>query len=364
MPSGQYYHSTGEPIVPIKKLRNRQLRNMTLLSAAKSINHQIRIIFLIIGWTLISTGMLRAADPGSAYLPDNLISDQKPGSILFFNVYTSDATDSREQNAKFSVTNTSPTKGVAIHIFFVDGMSGSPADFIFCLTPSQTISFEAVELDPNTEGYIVVIATDSNGAPIVHNSLIGDVFVKFSSGHRAGLGALAVAARQVPTVPATDAAVNLDFDGVSYDRLPLTLAVDNVPSRINNNDTVVFINRPVGDLTNGVGEIGHLFGLLFNDTENAYSFGHYSSRCQTRLTFNGNTPRTAPRFTTVVPDGRSGWVRLYSVSNTPIIGAFLNYNSGSSSVPNAFSGGRNLHILTTTTAQMTIPVYPTRCSIG
>jgi len=349
-----------EQIDQLYKMRNRQLRNLPDRTASKWLTYLI----LLIACSLLPTVVVRGADPGTPYLPDDLVSDHKPGSILFFNVYTSDATDSKEQNAKFAITNTSPTVGVAVHIFFVDGMSGSPADFIFCLTPSQTISFESVELDPNTEGYIIVIATNADGAPIVHNHLIGDVYVKFSSGHRAGLGALAVAARNVPTVLATDSAVDIEFNGVSFDKLPLTLAVDNIPSRINNNDTMVFINRPAGDLTNGVGEIGHLFGLLFNDTENAYSFGLYSSRCQTRLTFNSNSPRTVPRFTSVVPDGRSGWVRLYSVSNTAIIGAFLNYNSGSTSVPNAFSGGRNLHILTTTPARMTVPVYPTRCANG
>ena len=212
-----------EQIDQLYKMRNRQLRNLPDRTASKWLTYLI----LLIACSLLPTVVVRGADPGTPYLPDDLVSDHKPGSILFFNVYTSDATDSKEQNAKFAITNTSPTVGVAVHIFFVDGMSGSPADFIFCLTPSQTISFESVELDPNTEGYIIVIATNADGAPIVHNHLIGDVYVKFSSGHRAGLGALAVAARNVPTVLATDSAVDIDFNGVSFDKLPLTLAVND-----------------------------------------------------------------------------------------------------------------------------------------
>lgn len=338
-------------------MTNRQLRNNLTTRSSHAIS-----TFVILVLTLLALGSeVRAADPGLAYPPDGLASDQKPGSVLFFNVYTSDATDSISQNTKFAITNTSPTRAVAIHLFFVDGTSGSPADFIFCLTPNQTISFDSVELDPNTEGYIVAIAVNADGAPIVHNHLIGDAYVKFNSGHRAGLGAVAVAALAAPAVTPSTVMVDLNFDGTSYEQMPAVLAADNIPSRINNNDTMIFINRPGGDLAVGAPEIGHLFGLLYNDTENAYSFGISSSRCQTRINFTSTTPRTVPRFTTVVPDGRTGWVRLYSASTHALLGAMFNYNSGSRGVPNAFTGGHNLHSLRRTSMTMSVPVYPTNC---
>lgn len=338
-------------------MTNRKLRNNLTTRSSHAIS-----TFVILILTLLALGSeVRAADPGLAYPPDGLASDQKPGSVLFFNVYTSDATDSISQNTKFAITNTSPTRAVAIHLFFVDGTSGSPADFIFCLTPNQTISFDSVELDPNTEGYIVAIAVNADGAPIVHNHLIGDAYVKFNSGHRAGLGAVAVAALAAPAVTPSTVMVDLNFDGTSYEQMPAVLAADNIPSRINNNDTMIFINRPGGDLAVGAPEIGHLFGLLYNDTENAYSFGISSSRCQTRINFTSTTPRTVPRFTMVVPDGRTGWVRLYSASTYALLGAMFNYNSGSRGVPNAFTGGHNLHSLRRTSMTMSVPVYPTNC---
>ncbi|MFN7829004.1 MAG: hypothetical protein ACK5RR_13660, partial [Acidobacteriota bacterium] len=66
-----------------------------------------------------------------------------------------------------------------------------------------------------------------------------------------------------------------------------------------------------------------------------------------------NYPRTAPRYDAVIPAGRTGWMKLWSVSDAAMTGALIN----SSTI--GFSGGHNLHALTTTsTATLTIPVFP------
>lgn len=313
-------------------------------------------------FSFFAGGAVFGADPGVVAETGEVVSDQKLGSILFFNVYTSDATDVDNQNTKFAITNSAHSSSVSIRVFLIDSLSGAAASFNFCLTQNQTISFQSVDLDPNTEGYAIVVACDQNGAPIVYNHLIGDSYVKFSSGHHAGLGAIGVGSKSVPAVQSTDSQIEIEFNGSSYDRMPLTLAVDNIPSRINNNDTIVFINRVGVDLVNGVGEVGNLFGLLYNDAELAHSFGFYSPRCQFRMSFSANSPRTTPRFTTIVPDGRSGWLRVYSIQGRGIIGAMLNFNSGTFGVPMAFSGGHNLHVLTTTTGRITLPIIPSGCS--
>lgn len=318
-------------------------------------------LLILLAALFLVTQVGLAADPGQAYSPDNAASDQKAGSVLFFNIYTSDATSPTTQNTKFSITNTSPSEAVAVHLFFVDGVSCSPADFIVCLTPSQTISYDTADLDPNTEGYIVAVAVDGNGLPKKHNYLIGQEFVKFASGHQAGLGAIAVASNWVQQLDETAVMADLLFDRDMYEQLPAVLAIDNIPSRVSNNDTMVIINRPSGDLALGANSIGSIFGLLYNDTENAYSFNLSSSRCQYRFSFNNTTPRTAPRFTTVVPDGRTGWVKFYSVSGAPLIGAMINYNSSSGGVPTAYTGGHNLHQLRLTNATLRIPIYPASC---
>lgn len=302
-----------------------------------------------------------AADPGAPYLPDLAPSDQKAGSVLIYNLYTSDLTSPATHNTRISVTNTSATIPVAVHLFFVDGVSRSIADFVICLTPNQTISYETVELDPSTEGYILAVAVDLNGLPIIHNFLIGDAYVKYGSGHQACLSAMGVAARAMPSVPSLSVMVDLAFDDVHYEQLPAVLAIDNIPSRINNNDTMVVINRLSGDLSLGMSELGAVFGLLYNDVESSHSYNVSSPRSQLRYQMTNLMPRTTPRFTTVIPDGRTGWSRLYAVPTAAISGVVLIHHPGSLGAPNAFTGGHNLHHLARISTTISMPVYPINC---
>jgi hypothetical protein len=302
-----------------------------------------------------------AADPGAPYQPDQASSDQKAGSVLIYNLYTSDVTSPATHNTRITITNTSAMVPVAVHLFFVDGVSRSIANFAVCLTPNQTISYETVELDPSTEGYIFAVAVDLNGLPIVHNFLIGDMFVKYGSGHQAGLSAMGVAARGMPQMSSLSVSVDLAFDDLQYDQLPAVLAADNIPSRVNNNDTMIVINRLGGDLVLGTSALGAVFGLLYNDVENSHSYTLTSSRTQLRYQMTNLMPRTTPRFTTVIPDGRTGWSKFYSVPTAAISGVVLTYHPGSLGAPNAFTGGHNLHHLTRTSAMFSIPVYPISC---
>src|SRR5678816_1480477 len=69
-----------------------------------------------------------AADPGLVYPPQSDVSDQKAGSVLFYNFYTSGATSGTTQNTRINITNTSSTSAAFVHLFFVDGTSCSIAD--------------------------------------------------------------------------------------------------------------------------------------------------------------------------------------------------------------------------------------------
>lgn len=302
-----------------------------------------------------------AADPGAPYLPDLAPSDQKPGSVLIYNLYTSDVTSPASHNTRLAITNTAAMIPVAVHLFFVDGVSRSIADFVVCLTPNQTISYETAELDPSSEGYILAVAVDLNGLPIVHNFLIGDAYIKYGSGHQAALSAMGVAARTMPQMSSLSIAVDLAFDDIQYDRLPAVLAIDNIPSRVNNNDTMVIINRLGGDMALAASELGAVFGLLYNDVENSHSYTFSSPRTQLRYQMTNLMPRTTPRFTTVISDGRTGWSKFYSVPTAAITGVVLTYHPGSPGAPNAFVGGHNLHHLTRTSTTISIPVYSISC---
>lgn len=305
-----------------------------------------------------------AADPGVPFPADGAVNDQKPGSLLIYNVYSSSATNPGLENTRINITNIANVD-VSVHIYFIDGTSCSPADVFVCLTQNQTASFRASDFDPGTMGYIVAMATDQFGCPIVQNSLIGDLYVKFASGHAANLGAEAVAAdlRGLPACSPDATMATLAFNGTQYDRLPATVAVDNLPSSMDGNDTLLILNRVSGDLAVGADRLGAIFGFLYNDAENPYSFGITSNQCQLKISITNTTPRTTPRFTTVVPAGRSGWMKLYAVTgNTPLLGAVINYNPAASASPTAFSGGHNLHKLTLVpAATISVPIFPANC---
>src|SRR5262252_2808989 len=176
-----------------------------------------------------------AADPGLTYPAASEISDQKAGSVLFFNTYTSSASAPAQENTRINITNTSSTSAAFVHIFFVEGTSCGVADTFVCFTQNQTASFTTSDADPGTRGYIVVMAVDGlTGCPVNFNFLIGDEYVKYASGHAANLGAEAIAA--IAAIPAdcgaSTVATVVNFDGVSYNRLPRVLADDSIPSRL------------------------------------------------------------------------------------------------------------------------------------
>jgi hypothetical protein len=301
--------------------------------------------------------------PGALPLAASPVSDQKAGSVLVYNLYTSGVTDSNAQNTRIAITNTHPGLSAPVHLFFVDGSSCSVADSYICLTPNQTTTFLASDIDPGTTGYVVAIAVDRDGCPRNFNYLIGDEYVKLTSGHAANLGAEAFSALAggLPLCDANTSTAVLNFDGISYNRVPRVLAVDNIPSGVDGNDTQLILNRFGGNLATGAETLGTIFGILYNDTENAQSFS-VSGSCQLRGSLSNNFPRIAPRFENFIPAGRSGWMKLYSQNDIGILGAVINFNPNAGTQANAFNQGHNLHKLTlSATNSLTIPVFPPGC---
>ena len=318
-------------------------------------------LMLILGALALFAAAALAADPGQPFPADSQISSQKAGSVLIYNIYTSSTTSPAAENTRVSITNTSTSRSAYVHLFFIDGASCSPADSILCLTPNQTSSFRASDFDPGTMGYIVAVAIDGNGCPIVNNVLIGDEYVKFSTGHAANLGAEAIAAIKAPDCDNTTVTATLNFNGTEYNALPAVLAADSIPSRVDGNDTMLIINRVSGNMALGADAIGSLFGILYNDAENAYSYQLNSSQCQLKFSMTNTVPRTAPRFTNVIPAGRTGWTKFWSFAGAPLVGAMINFNPAASASSTAFNQGHNLHKLRLATSSISIPVFPGNC---
>ena len=62
-----------------------------------------KAIFALFALLTLSISAL-AADPGAPYPATSEVSDQKAGSILFYNIYTSAASGGNTQNARISLT--------------------------------------------------------------------------------------------------------------------------------------------------------------------------------------------------------------------------------------------------------------------
>jgi hypothetical protein len=311
------------------------------------------------------TANCQAPGPGNPLSAAVAPDDQRAGSVLVYNIYTSGSTSGNTQNTRLSLTNTHTQQSAKVHLFFVDGSSCSVADSYMCLTPNQTTSFLAADFDPGTTGYLVAVAVDTNGCPINFNYLIGDEYVKFASGHAANLGAQSFSALAggLSACDGNSVTAALNFDGVSYSRAPRVLSLSNVGSRADGNDTLLILNRIGGNLGIGASTFGTLFGIFYNDAENALSFS-FGGGCQLRSSLSNNFPRITPRFEQFVPAGRTGWLKLFSQSpiDIGITGAAINFNPNSSTSAGAFNQGHNLHALTlSATNSFTIPVFPPNC---
>lgn len=313
------------------------------------------------------TGNCSTVGPGIAMENSSPPSGGRPGSILIFNVYTS-STNMNLENTRISLTNVETSRSAFVHLFFVDGVTCGVTDAFLCLTVGQTTSFLASDLDPNVTGYILAIAVDSQGCPVNFNYLIGDEYVKFSSGHAANFSAEAVTA--VGNLPAcgANATATLAFDGVQYSALPHTLALDSVASRSDGNDTLLVLNRIGGNLTAGGATLGALSGVLFDDQEMGSTFSLAAGACQFRVVLSNSTPRTNPRIDALIPAGRTGWMKIWptlvdgEAAPAAISGVAINFNLNVRASVKAFNQGHNLHKLTlTAAARLTVPVMPPNC---
>jgi hypothetical protein len=297
-----------------------------------------------------------ASGPGNMPVAAGLPNQQKPGSLLIFNLYTSSVNTSLS-DTQISLTNTNPVSPANVHLFFVDGSSCSVADQIVTLTQNQTVTFRASDVDPGVTGYLIAVAVDQSGCPVVGNYLIGGAVMKFESGHHASLPAIGVSSLSLGTPPCLPNSVTatLAFNGIQYDELPRGLGVASLPSLATGNSPMLIINRIGGDMTSGAERLGPLAGLLFDDGETSRSFTLTGGTCQLRGMLGNNLPRTVPRYATVIPAGRTGWMKFWAAGDEALSGVMI--NAGTS----GFSGGYNLQTLTTTnSASLIIPVIPVR----
>ena len=327
----------------------------------------------------VSTGI--GSDPNSSGALVEIGSDMKTGSILAYTHYRSDANNSSTEDTRVNITNVHPTQSVVVHFFFVNS-SCSVADFKTELTQNQTYSFLTSDFDPGERGYILAVAEDEVGVPISWNFLIGDAFIKLTNTYSINLAAISYAARfgftdgrvgqqatgtsQPMNTPYSGVDITVNFGGAvatagSYDALARAYAIDNIPSRAGGDRTWVIHASIQGTYVTGMGSgTNTLFGVLYDDAEQGQSFT-WALGCGAIAEITNTNPRTAPRLDTVIPAGRTGWIRTYYTSdNGGGAMSMLVANSAWATAPSTnFHGGHNVHVLTRAVARgATLPVFP------
>ncbi len=313
---------------------------------------------------LTSTATLAVVVAQSAFT-EKPIGFEPAGSVLIFNLYSSNAVSPEQENTRISLTNIHSSRRVTVHLFFVEGQTCQVADMFLCLTPNQTTSFLAWDLDPGTTGFLIAVAVDeSSGFPISFNALLGEEWIKLESGHQANLRAESFAARRdaAPAVALDEIFAELRFDDVHYQAMPRVLAASNLQSNATENSTLLVLNRIGGNLMGMPDGLGTVSGMLFDDLETGYSFCFTDAACQLRAPLNANLPPTSPDFDSIIPAGRTGWMKLWTADDTGLLGATLVANPLSIITAEAFNHGHNLHRLTyTRTVRLVVPVFPGNC---
>ena len=327
--------------------------------------------FLLFAFVVLSVSSVFAQA-----VPDNApISDQKAGSVLIYNYYGSSAINYNSEDTKVSITNTNLQSAAMVSLFFIDAVSGDVTKSYICLLANQTASFRMVDVDPGAKGYIVAVSVDATGRPNKFNYLTGSELIKMSSGHVAGMNAEAISALvDSPTIGLnpngieSGIAATLRFDGVRYNKLPGALVLDYIPPIVEGNKTMIIVNQIGGSLLfNGKpDDLTSLTGTVYDAVTNAHFWqvGNINT-CQFRKVIANDFPQTAPNMSTVVEPGRSAWMKFHPHgANKGVTGVVLYLQSVTqNTLPNdsRFTGGRNLHHMTLTTDELTIPIIAPSC---
>ena len=76
------------------------------------------------------------------------VGDQKPGSVLFFNRYSSNASNPSRENSTINITNTNATTATKVRLFLVSGTTCQTTEIQLCLAAQETASFLMSDFDP------------------------------------------------------------------------------------------------------------------------------------------------------------------------------------------------------------------------
>ena len=321
-------------------------------------SHKLTRIFLalasLVSLAAISFGQVPTVGAQGAPLNQIEVSDQKPGSMLVFPYYTSNA--QTKADTRITLTNLAQS-GVIVHVFFLRGNDCQQSDQFVCLTKGASISAKMSEQDPEVTGYVVAVAVDGMGRPVSHNGLIGNAFV--SAGDNVGnYGAEAFASsHKAGEWTAGDAAdtANLLLNGVNYDRGADQFAVEIQSPNDATGQTIVHASLN-GDISaasvSGMSQAGT--GLVVRGDEKQGSFVRFiSGGCQSINTISATAPRVPTGLGVFLGKGSIGTLTYATVNAS--VGLLLTPKT------NTWSGIRTLHKTRTVNSALKIPVFMPVC---
>ena len=295
-------------------------------------------------------------------------SSTQPGSVLVYNVLTSNLSNPTIENTRISVTNTHATDSVKVRLWSIDGSTGyQSSSFSFCLGPHATSYILASDFDPGIRGFVVATAINAQGIPINFNYLIGDEYVKFSSGHNTNLPTVAFAAlygAQNSTPPSEDydltgQKVTFRLDGNRYSLAPKTVALGHLRSLVDSNQTMLVVNSLNGDATtSGINSLGQMTGTLYAALGAGTPGSPNWSTAQRLypLTTGSSSVLGLPSGTLgsngQIPTGSIGWYVFERQAQKGISAMLINYNTNTG--PDSMKGGHNLQVLGFTDAALTL----------
>lgn len=341
--------------VNLIKLKGKCSKSSILVKTLRSL---FISVVLLASFVVTSLGQTEQTSPR--------LSSETPGSVLIYNVYTSHASNPDLENTRITVTNTNVNTPVLVHFWFIDGASGGIASTTdACLLQKGTKSFLASDFAPAISGYVIASAIDSNGVPIRFNFLIGDEYVKFSSGHSANLPAQACSAFYGSTNSVNPLGGKFVFDGsTGYSLLPKIVAAANIPHPFTNgSNPKLVLNSLSGDVPlNGlVNSIGQLSLTTYNEDGITLkllnrTWGIQQIESLTANTYFGST--SSP----------TAWLRIVKSAPCPsgLTGAVISNNGamGSLQIP----GGHNLQFIEPASCQseltsLTLPTGTVTCEL-
>ncbi|HMV48731.1 MAG TPA: hypothetical protein PLD20_21325 [Blastocatellia bacterium] len=290
-----------------------------------------------------------------------LAGDQKPGSVLFFNRYTSNASNPGRENTTINLTNTNPASTAYVRLFLVTASTCQTTELQICLAPQQTTSLLMSDLDPGVKGYAIAVATNLQGEPVQFNWLTGNVILRQPAGNISGsynsvLSAVAIAKRKEGNVANVNGVADMIFDDVNFDRLPGQIAFDSVPSQVSaTNATLISLYRPPTDLSGNVaGTSVQITGFGQNNQGQVISStGSLSSACYSDVAL-GSFRLQPTTINQLLPVGATAWFAASATDLQPLMGAQFNsgeFNSGGNARPLSFSAEYKIRI----------PIAPVTC---